>query len=539
MLVLALGLGECAMQSSQTGRGRGLLLLIAAIALVAVAGVVLLVGSSLLVQRPAPTSTSIPAAVLPSKVPSPAPSDTRAPIGANEPSPTAIPPTSRPLQTKPLPSPTDRNWLVTATYVEIDAGEPPPTATRPEDATIAALVGDARGTIVAAMLTPALLSATAIGAVVDETGRYLGEGTVLVYGFTRINQPNNPGELIMVELTLTNNRAGTPVYTEIPAPTATPFGTLQPSWTPAPQISGGRLNVFEFMSVSVSAQPAGLLEIAPKGVDLTQTEIDPNTRRLPTDGSSVRYRWLFDAIPRKLGTARVTVSVAHRPSMLRTAPRLGIEEYTFNVEVYDREQRFSMALLLTGAGVMAVAMAIGVFSIRGIAWRRERKSRTRVRLHRDAIFISYRRQDNPMAVGRIYGLLAAYFGGAAVFRDLEITIGEDFEKALDEKLKSCNVALVMIGQHWLDELERHKSAKDYVLREVEAALQKGERGGCTVIPVLIGGAAMPAANQLPPSIEQLAYKNAATVRNDPDFEPDMARLIAGIESKLMGKRKRS
>ena len=437
--------------------------------------------------------------------------------------------------------------------VEIDAGNPSPTAapsdtavpsltaTRPADATIAALIGDPRGTVVTSLrpVTPTLLSATAIGAVVDESGRYLGEGTLLVYGFTRINQPNNPGELIMVELTLTNNRAGTPVYTEIPAPSTTPYGTLQPTWTPAPQISGGRLNIFEFMSVSISAQPAGLLEITPKGVDLTQGDIDPNTRHLPTDGSLARYRWLFDALPRKLGNARVTVSVAHRPSLLRTAPRLDIQEYAFNVEIYDTNQRFSMAMLLTGAGVMAVAMAVGVFSIRGIAWRRERKSRTRVRLPHDAIFISYRRQDNPMAVGRIYGLLAGYFGAAAVFRDLEITIGEDFEKALDEKLKTCNTALVMIGQSWLDELERHKGAKDYVLREVEAALQKGEQGGCTIIPVLIGGAAMPAANQLPPSIEQLAYKNAATVRNDPDFEPDMARLIAGIELKLAGKRKRS
>ncbi|WP_229376356.1 hypothetical protein [Fibrella aquatilis] len=50
-----------------------------------------------------------------------------------------------------------------------------------------------------------------------------------------------------------------------------------------------------------------------------------------------------------------------------------------------------------------------------------------------------------------------------------------------------------------------------------------------VIPVLVGRAVMPAAHALPPSLQKLAYLNAAQVRPDPDFTDDLQELMNGTD----------
>ena len=50
-----------------------------------------------------------------------------------------------------------------------------------------------------------------------------------------------------------------------------------------------------------------------------------------------------------------------------------------------------------------------------------------------------------------------------------------------------------------------------------------------LIPVLVGGAEMPTEDALPESLRKLATRNAIHVRPNPDFRPDMARLIEGLE----------
>jgi hypothetical protein len=42
------------------------------------------------------------------------------------------------------------------------------------------------------------------------------------------------------------------------------------------------------------------------------------------------------------------------------------------------------------------------------------------------------------------------------------------------------------------------------------------------------GAQMPAASDIPESLRDLLFRNAISVRNDPDFKSDMERLIQGI-----------
>ncbi len=125
-----------------------------------------------------------------------------------------------------------------------------------------------------------------------------------------------------------------------------------------------------------------------------------------------------------------------------------------------------------------------------------------------AIFISYRRDDTEGQAGRLYEDLVERFGKQAVFFDVSaIEPGQDFRKAIDANVARCSVLLAMIGPRWLDAnggARRIDDAGDLVRLEIAAALQRN----VPVVPVLVQGAKMPAAAQLPADIADLAWRNA-------------------------------
>jgi hypothetical protein len=148
------------------------------------------------------------------------------------------------------------------------------------------------------------------------------------------------------------------------------------------------------------------------------------------------------------------------------------------------------------------------------------------------IFISYRRADSQTITGRIYDRLLLAFGGPqAVFKDVDsIPVGVDFKAYLDQQIARSDAVLVIIGPRWLaiaDESGRRRLDRpdDFVRLEIEFALRRG----LLVVPVLVGNAAMPAERSLPKSLRALAYRNAALVRDDPDFHHDMDRLIGSLQ----------
>ncbi len=148
------------------------------------------------------------------------------------------------------------------------------------------------------------------------------------------------------------------------------------------------------------------------------------------------------------------------------------------------------------------------------------------------IFISYRRDDSAATCGHIYERLVARFGKDAVFIDVEnITYGADFEQVIRNILVHCGVQLVVIGPHWMDGLagrQQHEAHSDYVRLEIEAALKQQIQ----LLPVLVQGARMPDANDLPETLRPLTRFNAVPVRYYPDFDSDMRRLIGAIEQLL-------
>lgn len=144
------------------------------------------------------------------------------------------------------------------------------------------------------------------------------------------------------------------------------------------------------------------------------------------------------------------------------------------------------------------------------------------------IFISYRRSDSRAIAGRIYDHLSDAFGEDKVFKDsYDIIPGDDFRGKLREAVSQCDIVLVIIGPAWLtvahdDGTRRLDDPTDWVRIEVETALQRDE---VRVIPVLVDGAKIPAAEELPESLRELAFKQAAPIRDDPDFHTDIERLI--------------
>ena len=148
------------------------------------------------------------------------------------------------------------------------------------------------------------------------------------------------------------------------------------------------------------------------------------------------------------------------------------------------------------------------------------------------IFLNYRRQDSRADAARIYDRLSAHFGDEHVFMDIDnIQPGENFVQILDHTLASCSVLLVLIGTDWLDAKNetgerRLEAANDFVRQEIMSAIERK----ITIIPVLVGHAAMPSQDELPSEIALLCQQQALEVA-DKHFHPDVDRLISVLEKK--------
>ncbi len=145
------------------------------------------------------------------------------------------------------------------------------------------------------------------------------------------------------------------------------------------------------------------------------------------------------------------------------------------------------------------------------------------------IFISYRRDDSAGYARLIYDRLNARFP-KRVFMDVTgIEAGADFVEAIEQAVGSCVALVSLIGQQWLATGGRRRldDPADFVRLEIAAALKRNIR----VIPVLLRGATMPAAEELPPDLASLTRRQAIEF-SDADFDHDIERLIRALEWEL-------
>jgi cytochrome c5 len=151
-----------------------------------------------------------------------------------------------------------------------------------------------------------------------------------------------------------------------------------------------------------------------------------------------------------------------------------------------------------------------------------------------AIFISYRRVGALVHARAIFERLRNEFGPNDVFIDLDgIQYGVDFIEVLNEQLNGCRVMLALIDPQWATAKDRRgqpriSQSSDYVRIEIETALRRGVR----TVPVLIDGAEMPDAEDLPESLRPLARRNALFL-DFSRFDAEITRLIGVIRPILM------
>jgi hypothetical protein len=154
------------------------------------------------------------------------------------------------------------------------------------------------------------------------------------------------------------------------------------------------------------------------------------------------------------------------------------------------------------------------------------------KLEEAIVFINYRRTDAGWPADLLKSELGRSFGEAVVFLDVRgIDAGEDFEAALESRMRRATVLIVLIGSNWLhvdDRFGRRRldQEHDWVRREIRIALQKP---GCRVIPVLIDDADLPNEKEaLPEDFSALMTRQRFSLRqaHSPD---DIETLSKEIE----------
>lgn len=152
---------------------------------------------------------------------------------------------------------------------------------------------------------------------------------------------------------------------------------------------------------------------------------------------------------------------------------------------------------------------------------------------RPDVFISYRRSDAPAAAGRLAADLGERFGTRRVFLDVQgIAPSHAWDRVIDEAVAAARVGLVVIGRSWLapaagGSAPRLHEAHDVVRREVAQLLA----GGKAVFPLLVEGARLPEAAELPPALAPLLRLQALSFGNG-DWEATLELLVREIDTAL-------
>lgn len=150
------------------------------------------------------------------------------------------------------------------------------------------------------------------------------------------------------------------------------------------------------------------------------------------------------------------------------------------------------------------------------------------------VFVSYRRSDAAGFAFSLHERLLEVYGAERLFMDVDsIQTGHDFDSRIRENVNRCHVLLAVIGRDWLqrgaDGARRIDQADDWVRFEVSTALGRK----IPVIPVLVGGASLPRADELPEPLKPLARRQSLDVRNA-SFQADADRLVDAIDRSIDG-----
>ena len=143
------------------------------------------------------------------------------------------------------------------------------------------------------------------------------------------------------------------------------------------------------------------------------------------------------------------------------------------------------------------------------------------------VFIAYRQTDSVAYAGRLGERLIARFGSGQVFKDVEsLAPGQDFVEIVRDRLLRAAVMVVIIGPNWIRD-RRIDNPEDLHREEIRTALERQ----IPVIPVLVGGAQMPRADELPEDIRKLHRLQAVEIP-DKRWEDGMRDVVKAVERAL-------
>lgn len=156
------------------------------------------------------------------------------------------------------------------------------------------------------------------------------------------------------------------------------------------------------------------------------------------------------------------------------------------------------------------------------------------------IFVSYHQDDHPLLAEQICEYLEGSFGPRNVVRPFIVSMTEGEAPLTPDTLRArvgqCDILLAIIGPQWLtlinsDGSRRLDDPEDPVTISLESALS---RPRFLVVPVLLAGATMPPADQIPPSLRALATKSRGMVRAGATFDADMNLLAEQVNKLVAG-----
>jgi hypothetical protein len=149
-----------------------------------------------------------------------------------------------------------------------------------------------------------------------------------------------------------------------------------------------------------------------------------------------------------------------------------------------------------------------------------------------AIFVSYRRADAGWA-GRLANALQEQYD---IFFDTDsIETGDRFPDSIRDALEGFQIFLVAIGPEWMkkNNLKRLSNPDDWVRKEIMRGLEKSHEHNVHILPVLLGGASFPEADDLPDVLRPLASINVTRLSHE-SWSRDLTQLTHTIDRWLSG-----
>jgi hypothetical protein len=143
--------------------------------------------------------------------------------------------------------------------------------------------------------------------------------------------------------------------------------------------------------------------------------------------------------------------------------------------------------------------------------------------------ISYRRADAAGYAGRLRDSLVAHFGKQRVSSAVDASgPGVNEQASIKHFIDASDTLVAVIGPNWAQVRDEHgrrqlDDPQDVVRLEIESALDRGLR----VIPVLVHGARMPGADELPASLASLTCANAIEI-DDAAWDRGVQALLAAL-----------